>query len=700
MTTLSPEPITDKTMRNVFKMIPGTALTAALLSACSWSGPVQSGDLTLEVNDSMKVTLTASQAARPLVKADAPFSELLADGAQFDYVKTGMERSRVNDAFGEGVRYLVSGEASDGEHHVLKEMEFFVYDSFPSTVISKVTYTNLSDTPLEVSGWTSDDFTVITEDSEPALWSFQGQSTSARADWLIPITGGFYQKNYMGMNSSDYGGGVPVDVLWRRDAGLIVGHLEPEPQQVSLPVRRNAGENLAEVSVLKEFSPSLTLAKGQKVETCLTFVGTFKGDCFSPLRNYSAMLEKVGVVMPESEPSAFEPAWCAWGYARKFTIDEIIGTLPKVKELGFKWATLDDGYQIAEGDWDLTKERFPRGDEDMKYMVDKFHEYGLKAELWWAPLAADPGTEFLKKYPDALILDKDGSPEYITWWDSWYLSPLDTNVRRETASLVRKFMDEYGFDGLKLDGQHMNAVAPDYNPAHHPDDPEKDVRELPGFFKLIYDTARDVKHDAVVQYCPCGDCFSVYNLPYTNKTVASDPTSSWQIRHKGYVLRALAPKTAYYGDHIELSDGRDDWPTQLGIGAVIGTKFTWPADNPYVKDNEKCLLTPEKEAEVKNAVAIYNDKMLSLGEYVPGLYDIGYDYPETHVISKDGSMYYAFYAKEQPVSSVELRGLEAGKTYRVTDYYNHRDLGTVTVTDTVVLDVPVDKYLLLEVSPE
>lgn len=687
-------------MKKFSTVISGAALAAALFSSCTWSGPIESGDLTLEVNDGMQVDLVSALADTPLVEEGAAFSELIVDGHDLEYVKTGAVRSRVDDRFGKGVKYLVRGEAEDGDVRVLKEMEFFVYENFPSTVISRVSYTNLSDTPLRVKGWTSDDFTVITEATEPGLWSFQGQSTAERADWLIPVHEGFCQKNYMGMNNSDYGGGVPVVVLWRKDAGIITGHLESVPQLVSLPVCRKEGENLTEVSVLKEFDQAQELASGQKISTYLTFVGTFSGDCFSPLKNYSAMLEKVGVVMPESEPSAFEPAWCAWGYARKFTIDEIVGTLPKVKELGFKWATLDDGYQIAEGDWDLTKERFPRGDEDMKYMVDKFHEYGLKAELWWAPLAADPGTEFLKKYPDALILDKDGNPEYITWWDSWYLSPLDTNVRRETASLVKKFMDEYGFDGLKLDGQHMNAVAPDYNPAHHPEDPEKASRELPSFYRLIFDTAREVKDDAVIQYCPCGDCFSVYNLPYTNKTVASDPTSSWQIRHKGYVLRALAPKTAYYGDHIELSDGKDDWPTHLGIGAVIGTKFTWPADNPYVKENEKCLLTPEKEAVMKNAIAIYNDKMLSLGEYVPGLYDIGFDYPETHVIRKDGKMHYAFYAKEHPVSSVELRGLEKGKTYRVTDYYNHVDLGTVTASDTTVLDVPVDRYLLLEVSPE
>ena len=263
---------------------------------------------------------------------------------------------------------------------------------------------------------------------------------------------------------------------------------------------------------------------------------------------------------------------------------------------------------------------------------------------------------------------------------------------------MTKFIGQWGFDGLKLDGQHMNAVAPDYNPAHHPDDPEKDVRELPSFFKMIYETARTMNPHAVLQYCPCGDCFSVFNLPYVNKTVSSDPGSSWQIRLKGYVLRALAPKTAYYGDHIELSDGEDDYPTHLGIGAVPGSKFTWPEDNPYVRHSYK--LTPEKEAKLKHALAIYAEQQLSRGEFVPGLYDIGYDVPETYVIRKDGVLHYAFYSRDHaPVASVELRGLEPGCRYRVTDYYNQVDLGEVeAVGTTAVVPAAFDHALLLEVQ--
>ena len=662
-------------------------MAALLLAGCS--SPFGSGSIAVQAGEDGKVTLSPSVASSPLLPDAVDISSVSVNGSAVDFAPTGSKVRKVSDAFGSGKEMILTARSSIG---LVSETVVAAYDKFPSTLVVRSCYVNDSDKDMAVDGWSICNLQVASNGDSPDFWSFQGQSTEERDDWILQVRPGFYQKNYMGMNNSDYGGGVPVVCLWRKDAGVMVGHLEPNPVLVSLPVKMEG--NKASMAVVKEYDTPVVLKPGESLSTCEGFIYVFTGDCFGALRNYSALLEKKGVVMPESEPDAFEPAWCAWGYERRFTLDEIIGTLPKVKELGFKWATLDDGYQIAEGDWDLTPERFPGGDADMKHLVDMFHEAGLKAELWWAPLAADPGTEFLKKYPNSVILDREGRPQEITWWDSWYLSPVDADVVREQKALVAKFMGEWGFDGLKLDGQHMNCVAPDFNPSHHPDDPEKDVRELPSFFKMIYETARGIKPHAVLQFCPCGDCFSVYHLPYVNKTVSSDPESSWQIRTKGYVLRALAPKTAYYGDHIELSDGGSDYQTQLGIGAVPGTKFTWPKDNPYVR--RSYLLTPEKEALLKNALEIYESKRLSQGEIVPGLYDVGYDEPETYVIRKDGVMNYAFYARHGEVGSVELRGLEEGCTYRITDYYNHVDLGTVTVSGKTVLPVSFDHALLLE----
>jgi alpha-galactosidase len=196
-----------------------------------------------------------------------------------------------------------------------------------------------------------------------------------------------------------------------------------------------------------------------------------------------------------------------------------------------------------------------------------------------------------------------------------------------------------------------------------------------------------------LQICPCGAAMSFFNMPWTNQTVASDPTSSWQTRLKGKTYKALLGKTAYYGDHVELSDSARDFASQLGIGAVLGTKFTWPRDNPYAREG-KFVLTPENEKIWKKWITMYNQKMLPTGNYRGELYDIGYDKPETHVIQKGDTLFFAFY-NPQWNGEVELKGLERG-SYRVFDYVNGKDLGTVDA-DNPRLTVSFRQYLLIEV---
>src|SRR5262249_45197812 len=148
----------------------------------------------------------------------------------------------------------------------------------------------------------------------------------------------------------------------------------------------------------------------------------------------------------------------------------------------------------------------------------------------------------------------------------------------------------------------------------------------------------------------------------------------------------LGPEAAVYGDHVELTEvqlrntlnevdkGRD-FASEVGVGAVVGTKFTWPDYGPKFKIVE---LTPEKEQHWKKWIDLYNAKMLSSGQFL-NLYTYGYDFPEAYAIAKDGRMYYAFYTQEKTrpwKGPIELRGLASGR-YRVTDYENGISLGTV-----------------------
>jgi len=555
---------------------------------------------------------------------------------------------------------------------------------FPGMALRYVSFVNETQNPITVDAMETSRIEV----RGPEVWTFQPSSSTYRRDWAFPVENGFYQRNYLGMNDPDYGGGIPMVSLWDPEINLSIGVAEPTLPLVSIPVERKG--NSTRACIREDFETPVVLQPGDTLRAHTQFLLEAKGDFFNPLRKFTEFMHSRFDFMPPVSPKeAFDPVWCAWGYERTFTVDEVIGTLPKVKELGFKWVDVDDGYQICEGDWEANDRIGPDG---MRRITDAIHAQGLKAKLWWAPLAADPESRLAKEHPELLLVQKDGTHEDISWWDSWYLSPVNQGTMDYTLALVDRFLVEWGFDGFKLDGQHLNLAAPDYNPASGLACPEESVARFPEFHRGIYNRAQSDKPGSVVQICPCGCAVNFFYLPYMNQAVASDPTSSAQIRQKRKAYAAMCPDLAYYADHVELSDGGNDFATQIGVGGVIGTKFTWPKPNPNV-EGDGYLLTPEKEASLRKWVSIYNDKRLSEGKYL-NLYDCGFDKPEAHVISKDEAMYYAFYAPSWDGDPIVLRGLQ-GRTYTVTEYTADEPRSyEVTGPDPVINPVFEGNYLI------
>ena len=89
------------------------------------------------------------------------------------------------------------------------------------------------------------------------VWSLQPSSTAERKDWVLPVTKGFYQKNYLGMNDSDYGGGIPMVSLWTADKNISVGLAEPCLETVNFPVKRKG--NTSSASILLELGAPVVL---------------------------------------------------------------------------------------------------------------------------------------------------------------------------------------------------------------------------------------------------------------------------------------------------------------------------------------------------------------------------------------------------------------------------------------------------------
>jgi len=669
----------------------GWAFVALLFPATAPTTKLSGRQITLEFNQNLESRIVATLDGKPTPLGDFLEAEQIETSPKTEgaYKLHDRKQEAIRDQIGKGTRHILVATNGSLERRVTVDL----YDDFPAWAITRVSYKNTSGRNIDVKAWLNNHYSLNSQSgSDPLFWSYQSGSYEKRPDWVLPLKPGFSQDNYMGMNATDYGGGTPMSDVWRKDVGMAVGHLEPVPKLVSLPV--SVSEKKQALLGVK-LKLNRALEPGESMETLRTFVTVHRGDYFRTLSDYRRLMDRLGVRMNPASQAAYEPIWCAWGFERDVTVDQVLGALPKVSSLGYTWAVLDDGWQTSEGDWKLDPVKFPKGEADMAGLVAKIHARKLKARLWWAPLAVDPGTDLIKQHPEYLLLNADGSRQSISWWDAYYLCPAYLPVREYTNRLVEKFIRTWGYDGLKIDGQHLNAAPPCYNPAHHHRYPEESVEKMPEFFKAIYDTARSINSDAVLEVCPCGTAYSFFTLPFMSHGVASDPTSSWQIRLKGKTLKALmGPEAAYFGDHVELSDGGDDFASSFGIGAVIGTKFTWPLGS---EKGSKIDLTPERERAWKRWLDLYRQKMLSNGTYLGELYDIGFDRPETHAIRKNGAMYYAFYDKAWK-GPITLRGLEA-RSYRVVDYVKGTDYGTIRGPE-ARLTVNFQKSLLLEAKPE
>jgi alpha-galactosidase len=562
----------------------------------------------------------------------------------------------------------------------------------PQATSVKVRLTNAGNVPLDFDRLDAPCLRLDPSFSHSPLWTMQGAAVFWGQDFAFELPRGFSRDNFLGHIQDGEGGGIPVVYFWNKTQGIALMHIEPKPKDWYMPVESDK-EGITTCLQLRQ---PITLRPGESFTGLKTVISLHKGDFFAPLALYREQLAAQSIQAPDPVPADYEPAWCSWGYEFDVTPDEMTGVLPVLKELGIQWLTLDDRWFDAYADWNPRKETFPNGVEDIHRMNERIHAAGAFSQIWWYPLCAEDGhgkweshkygiSQVFKEHPDWVILNADGEGTRNNRHLAM-LCPALPEVREYTAGLVRRFIAEWGFDGHKLD--NIFTIPACHNPAHHHDYPEQSTEAMAEVYKLIFDLTRQLRPDSVTQICSCGTPLSLQLIPCTDQPVTADPTSSHQIRQRIKFYKALmGPGAAVFADHVELSDGGMDFASEIGAGGVPSTKFVWPEDKALKRRLHQVWNLPdEKKANWQRWFGIYNEHRLAQGEYL-NLYDLAFDTPETHVIRKGVALYYAFYAQglDQSFSgTIQLRGLEASKIYRVWDYVNEREIALVSGADPVL----------------
>jgi alpha-galactosidase len=639
---------------------------------------------------------------------------------QFDFSRVDIaETSPKSEA--PGKRIEVVGRSASAPS-LEKTVSLEVHDDIPNVIVTSVAYKNTGSVDILLDRVVSQSRSLSATMTDPgaapySMWSFHGSSEAWGKDDVMQITKTFKRENpmqtVMHKDENQTGGGLPIVAFWTRSVGEAIGSAETVPLPLAIPVD-TANDGRVNAAIVNDVHTHLK--SGEVYVAPLTFLSVFHGDFYEPLSMYSRLLQHRGWSLAKQIDADYQGNWCGWGYGMDFTPKQMLGTIPKLKKFGFKWATLDVRWFNNRGDWQPRKDTFP-GDSIEK-VVKAYHDAGIKITLWWIPVVAEDGhgkdildhrpytvSQVVKDHPDWLILDKDGKSARAGA-DLAVLCPAVPEVQQYTKRLTERFIHDWNFDGSKLDFSY--TVPACYNPKHHHKSPNDSIAAMGDVYRIVLETTRALKPESVTQACPCGTPPNLAWLPFIDQAVTADPVGSKQVRERTKMYKALlGPTAAIYGDHVELTemefvntlqeiDKGQDFASEVGVGAVLGTKFTWPDYGAKLRMVE---LTPAKEAHWKKWIDLYNAKMLSKGTFL-NLYTHGYDFPEGYAIAKDGSMYYAFYVdKNQHWSGpVELRGLKPGR-YEVADYESGKSLGTVD-SQNPQLTVAFSEHLLLEAKPQ
>jgi len=169
---------------------------------------------------------------------------------------------------------------------------------------------------------------------------------------------------------------------------------------------------------------------------------------------YAELLEK------NFGKSRFEKAprvWCSW-YSMYGWINErvFLKALNDFATMPFDVFQLDDGWQLAHGDWDANS-KFPSG---MESLANKISASGRTPGIWLAPFMVQQNSQLAKDHPDWLLRDENGKyvRAGITWSGNHYgLDVSHPEVLEWLDQLIRKVRG-WGYGYLKLDFLYIGGL--------------------------------------------------------------------------------------------------------------------------------------------------------------------------------------------------------------------------------------------------
>jgi alpha-galactosidase len=149
--------------------------------------------------------------------------------------------------------------------------------------------------------------------------------------------------------------------------------------------------------------------------------------------------------------------WCSW-YSLYTGITEraLAAILPDLARLPVDVVQVDDGWQVAVGDW-RANEKFPAGMADL---AGRIRATGRAAGLWLAPLIAVKSSRVAREHPEWLLRDTRGRrvSAAFNWGEQLFAIDTTAPGALDWVCGVLRTVREWGFDYIKLDFLYGGAL--------------------------------------------------------------------------------------------------------------------------------------------------------------------------------------------------------------------------------------------------
>ena len=248
--------------------------------------------------------------------------------------------------------------------------------------------------------------------------------------------------------------------------------------------------------------------------------------------------------VPEHARLPMNSLW--YSFHQKLDPDEIVKQCELSKPLGMDTVIVDDGWQCADnnrgyaycGDWEVCTEKIP----DMKELVDRVHETGMKFMLWYSvPWMG----KFSKNYERFSTMLLDGN--YTDRWAA--LDPRYKEVRDFIVGIYKNAVLDWGLDGLKLDfidSFKLAGKSLEYDERRDISSLEEAVDTL---MKEVADTLTAINPDILIEFR------QTYVGPTIRKygnmmRVFDCPADAIRNRTESVSLRYTCGKTAVHSDML------------------------------------------------------------------------------------------------------------------------------------------------------